>query len=1167
MRTNLRTEIEGKFSLNEIQREAIERVGKNLIVDAPTASGKTEAILLSISEGSKVTWMLPTISACTFMYRRLCHDFENLNIRVSTSVMEEERFVSNDFTTITIITCDPMMVEYVKSVTTEGKGTKTTDEVLVLDEIDNYPTKVRTVLKHYIKNVDLKQVLLASATLDEELKDVKSDFEVIKFSKISNKIRYKVETIDYYDDIVKNVIIPNYKKKKIGVILNSISEMETLSDFIKRYMKLNCMEDMNIIYHHSGLANEIKFENERRLFTKEYELLISNDLISTSVDVDLDILIMGWSDKLNMKIQRMGRLNRRGKKVNFTNLYVLDKDSYPVFIDEDVANDLLRRLGLRGLNPIRLITSDKIADWSNQVILDNISFEDVVEEVNYNISKGEEVVLRDIPKTFRYTSIETIQKRKKGDKIKAVRKTLTVDKKMNNIPWTYYDPCSQEDGVRDLLYMPWMFDTDHPNGVHSNIWKIDDYDKENGIRYISPYDGPQYPVVSNEEDGEDNIESNSDCSKSSELSIDSYSESSLDIRYHDPDDYDYECDSLYVVDYSDSSFIVDLATIKNVIVDLLQFSNKLSEYQKWSPFSNKDTIYRRANVVLEKVFEKYNIDDSIDWMRSVSNELYKNPDLINDKLISTLFWVNEDDELFMNKEWLGIAKPVKQFIIKEIEQKVENFDRSKLFVSQTDYIVKEYDGNHIVRGVRYADKLYLFSSYPDYFTDCISDNDLNLIEDVREVRSGYSREEYFPLNDRTMKELMWGTKDFIVGQYNINSINKTDVVLNELLEYCNKYSNTKSLDPFIIKLHSTFLIEDFFNTTGEKYNSDMVLCTKISELHKRPDGKYYISGKYLDGLNQVLRVGKTKKDEDGLGYNLMWLSIHNSMKEFILNNCVKDIEEKYSYVEFDKFEFTYNVIKQDDYKDDIHEPITVKYKDLEWKVSDDVKFEYTGDISFSTVRKDVVKRYVYGDGLYSDMCSTNYTKNKTKDILTKQGVKLLLDQDGYEVHAVIERLLEIHKEESKPWGTGVGYLQCDYAYSSHFESHEGKVLRRLYEETGATVKDILETVAYNRAHDDMKRIEGNYSWYYCLDKLLNESNICNNITFNSYYLSLPYSIVEFVENIIISDLKEKYGKDYYLQWNKLRHISGMKDGKPDMIIGMSYEVDKDQPWLKYYLSE
>ena len=1164
MKNKLRQEIEGKFSLNEIQQKATEKVGKNLIIDAPTASGKTEAILLSIPEGSTVTWMLPTISACTFMYRRLCADFNNINIRVLTSVMEEERVISNDFSTITIITCDPMMVEYIKSYVSENKTFKTTDDVLVLDEIDNYPTKVRTVLKHYIKNVNLKQVILASATLDEELKKVKSDFEVIKFSKISNKIRYKVETIDYYDDIVKNVIIPNYKKKKIGVILNSISEMETLSDFIKRYMKLNCMEDMNIIYHHSGLANEIKFENERRLFTKEYELLISNDLISTSVDVDLDILIMGWSDKLNMNIQRMGRLNRRGKKVNFTNLYVLDKDSYPVFIDKDVANNLLRRLGLRGKSPIRLITSDKIGDWSSQVVLDDISFEDVLDEVNYNISKGEEVVLRDIPKTFRYTSIETIQKRKKGDKIKAVRKTLTVDKKMNNIPWTYYNPCSEEDGVRDLLYIPWLFDIDHPSGVHSNIWKIDDYDKENGIRYISPYDGPQYPVKPDENE-DSNTESNESNSKSSELDIDNFTEAKLDIRYQDPEDVDYECDSLYIVDYEDYSFIINLDTIKNVIVDLLQFSNKLSEHQKWSPFSNKDTIYRRANIVLEKVFNKYNIDGT-DWMRSVSNELYKNPDLINDKLISTLFWVDDDDELFMEKEWLGLAKPIKQFIIKEIEQKVEKFDRSKLFVSQTDHIIKEYDGNHIVRGVKYDGKLYLFSSYSNYFVDYIIDNDLNIIEDVREVRSGYSRDEYFPLNDRTMNKLMWSTEDFIVGHYNVNSINKANTVLNELLEYCNKYSNTKSLDPFEIKLHSTFLIEDFFNNAGEKYNSDMVVCTKISELHKRPDGKYYVAGKYLDGLTQVLRIGKTRKDEDGLGYNLQWLSIHHSMKEFILNNCVKDIEEKYPYVEFDKFEFTYNMIKQDDYKDDIHEPLTVKYRDLEWEVPGDVKFVYTGDISYSSVRKDVVKRYVYGDGLYSDMCCTNYTKNKTEDILTKQGVKLLLDNDGYEVHDVIQKLIKIHKEESASWGTGVGYLHCEYAYSSHFESHEGKILRRLYEETGATIKDILETVAYKRSHGDMKRIEGYYSWYHCLDKLLYESSVANNILLNSDFLSLPYSIVEFVENTIIPDLKEKYGKDYYLQWNKLRHITGMKDGKPDMIVGMSYEVDKDQPWLKYYLS-
>lgn len=877
---------------------------------------------------------------------------------------------------------------------------------------------------------------------------------------------------------------------------------------------------------------------------------------------------MGWSDKLNMNIQRMGRLNRRGRKINFTNLYVLDKDSYPVFIDEDVANDLLRRLGLRGPNPIRLITSDKIKDWSNQIVLDDISFEDVLDEVNYSISKGEEVVLRDIPKTFRYTSIEIIQKRKKGDKIKAVRKALTVDKKMNNIPWTYYDPCSQEDGERDLLYMPWMFDTDHPSGVHSNIWKIDDYDKENGIRYISPYDGPQYPIVSDVDEDDDNVGEESN-NKSSELNVDNYTESQLDIKYQEPDYYKLECNPMTVLDYKAEYeySLISLDKIRRVISDLLYFSNALSEKRKWSPFSNIDTIKRRANVVLDVVLFHHDVFEAEVLMESVATEISRNSELKNDKLISILFYVSEEDgRLYANKNWLGLAKPVKQFVIKEIENKEENFDRRLLSLSQTDHIVKEYDGNRIVRGVEYNGQLYLFASYPDYFSDYILDNDLNLIEDAREVRGGYSREEYFPLNDRMMKGLMWDTKDFIVGQYNINSINKADAVLNELLEYCNKYSNTKSLDPFIIKLHSTFLIGDFFNNEGQKYNSDMVVCTKISELRKRPDGKYYVAGKYLDGLTQVLRVGKTKKDEDGLGYNLMWLSIHHSMKEFILNNCVKDIEEKYPYVEFDKFEFTYNVIQQDDYKDDIHEPLTVKYKDLEWEVSGDVKFEYTGDISYSSVRKDVVKRYVYGDGLYSDMCCTNYTKNKTKDILIKQGVKLLLGQDGYEVHAVIQRLQEIHKEESASWGTGVGYLHCEYAYSTHFESHEGKILRRLYEETGATFKDILETIAYQRSHGEMEKIEGYYSWYHCLDKLLYEPTFINNVVLNSNFLSLPYSIVEFVENVIIPDLKKRYGKDYYLQWNKLRHISGMKDGKPDMIIGMSYEVDKDQPWLKYYLS-
>ena len=1156
---NLREEIMEKFELNEIQKLAMENIGENLILDAPTASGKTEAILLSIKEGSNVTWMLPTISACTFMYRRLCADFNNLNVEISTSTMMKSRHLNNSFTSINIITCDPMMIDYIKTYVDENRNVRTTDEVLVLDEIDNYPTKVRTVLKHYIKNVDLKQVILASATLDDELKSVKKDFKVIKFSKISNKIRYKADTISYFGDVVDDIIIPNYKKKKIGVILNSISEMDLLAGYIQEHMKLDCMEDMNIIYHHSGLANEIKLENERRLFEKEYELLISNDLISTSVDVDLDILIMGWSDKLNMNIQRMGRLNRRGKKVSFTNLYILDKGSYPIFIDEDVAEELLRRLNLVGENPIKLITSDRIADWSNQVVLDDISFEDVLEEVKDKIAKDEEIVLRDIPSTFRYETIEVLQKRKKGKKIKAVRKTLTVDKKMNNIPWTYYDPCSEEDGVRDLLYLPWMYDIKHPSGVHSNIWKIDRYDKESGIRHIIPYDGPQYPLPSNDdEDWKDKVVEEIDY-----LDIDNYTEEDLSSDNQDPDDYRLGCDSLYVVNYDGYSDILNLETIKKVIVDLLAFSNKLSKYQKWSPFSNKETIYRRANIVLEKVFKKYNINYSMDWMRSVSNEISKNPDLINDKIISILFWVDEEEVLYMNKEWLGYAKILKSFIIENIEKKVDRFERYKLRLNQIN-IIKKYDGNHIVNGVYYDDKLYYFKDY-DFFDDYIVDNNLNIIEDARCFRGAYlSYGNKHKINTHT-KDIF--TNNNLSELYSKNSINKAYEVLNEISEYCKEKSDNSRLDPIVIEIDSEYLLEHFFideDSIGRKYNPSMVIYSKLNTL----DENYFSDGRYLGGFAQVLSVERNENDNDIIGYNLNWLSLLPGMKEFILGNCVKDIKEKYPYVQFDKFEFDYEVVGRNKYNEEIHKPARVKYMDLEWKVFGDVIFDYTNDVNYSSKRKEIVEKYVYSDGFYSTMCSTNYTANKTEEVLLNQGVKLLINEDGNSnpLFDTIDRLMEIHKEESKGWGRNREYMYCEYANAEHYKNHEGKILRRLYEETGNTVKDILESLAYLRANNEIEPIKGYYAWYHyhCLDKLFYESDVSNDIIFNIEYLSLPYSVVEFVEDVITPELKERYGKDYYIEWNKLRSITGMEDGKPDMMIGLFYEVDPSESWLQFY---
>lgn len=714
--TNLRKEIEGKFSLNEIQRKAIYNIGKNLIFDAPTASGKTEAILLSIDEGSNVTWMLPTISACTFMYRRLCHDFRNLNVKVSTSTMEEERFVKEGLTRINIITCDPFMVDYIREFVTNNNCKQTTDEVIVLDEIDNYPVKVRTALKHYMKNISLKQIVLASATLDDELKEVKRDFNLIKFSKVSNKIRYKSLTLSGYKEAIEKVIKPNYRQKRIGVISNCVKYMEYMRDMIKEMMGVDCYEDMNVIYHHSSLPNEIKFENERKLFEGEYDLLVSNDLVSMSVDVDLDILIMDWSDKMNVNIQRMGRLNRKGKRVTFKNLFVIDDGIYPPFIKRDIAKYLLEDLELEE-GSSRIITSDLISEWSERIELEDYSFNDLVSDVKYAIDHDEEILLRDVPLVFRYEEIRTVQKRKKGKKIEAERKLMTVDKRMNSIPWVWDTPCSEEDGEKDLVYMPWLYDVDHPSGKNSSAWIITKYDQESGIRTIVPYTGPQFEYYGDrtdwDEDNNDDYEEDLSCSKKTFVEddglvyyrYDEYEPKGEKLTYNNvgPGMYSYRRDWMHYEKYMRDSKKLALTILNDLLRESKTFGYK--DLNEESMESNG--IYIINDYLRNKEYSAYNI------LRVLGNMLFMDDSDFNDlnifkshKAALKLIKGELYDTLEFNLKWLALHPELKRMFIREFEPKI----RKKFGNLDYDKINLEYKENKEVGDIpirfRYEDLSY-----------------------------------------------------------------------------------------------------------------------------------------------------------------------------------------------------------------------------------------------------------------------------------------------------------------------------------------------------------------------------------------------------------------------------------------------------------------------------
>lgn len=641
----LENEIRGKFDLNEIQEIATTKVGENIIIDAPTASGKTEAILLAIKEGSRVTWMLPTITACTFMYRRLVRDFSHLNVRVLTSVLKEERIVDEEATTINVITCDPYMVEYVKILVQGMEGAITTDPVLVLDELDNYPVKVRTVLQKYLsvhKGKELSQVIIASATLDADIKNM--GFETIKFSHISNKIRYKAFVVGSKREGVEQVL-SFYKTHKIGFLCNSIVEMEDTMELVTRFLKVE-QKDLGVIFHHSRLSVEERLENERRLFENDYDILISNDLVSMSVDVELDLLVSSWSDKLNVMIQRFGRLNRRGKKVNFFNLIIMHNECYPPFINDQRAEKLFSDLGFVD-GGAKLITSDMLADWSNQIELDYVSLDDVLMEVSEMIDQEKEVILRDIPHILLYQEVKVFEVRKKGKEISAEKKTVTVEMKQQNMPWDRFAPYSQEEcEERDLIYLPWLRDVDHPNGISSNTWIVTKTD-DDGRMWIEPYDGPKYSD-SYDDDDEDDYDEDEDIRR----------------------DYRKEEEDEFKETYGEE--FPTMNKIREVLDELISASYKASYSHDWTVMINKDSwsdkrvsrrkyIFDRAFPDDPKMHDKY-FDSPVRGRYSLKDYIEK---LGDGEYIALIDQYHLDD----NAEWLFLPREIKYYFNKYVKEK------------------------------------------------------------------------------------------------------------------------------------------------------------------------------------------------------------------------------------------------------------------------------------------------------------------------------------------------------------------------------------------------------------------------------------------------------------------------------------------------------------------
>ena len=324
-----------KIQINEFykfQEEAIEEIafGENVIIEAPTASGKTEAFLIPVIQKIKnsaesgsvfAVFVYPTKALARDQYPKI-QDFAEkigINIRVfdgDTKQIERREILDNP-PHILITNFD--VIHYHLWHQTKFSSLLTTVKILVVDEAHVYSgifgSNVHYIIKR-LKRVCINKIqfIAASATLDEakefceKLFDVKmkiihgsgkkgqTDF-VMLFPSLRTQRALMV-------DLTKRLTEKNHKTM---VFNNSHLNSELLAIQAKK-------QKVNIKVHRAGLMANYRRSVEKQFKDDSIQAISCTPTLELGIDVGNVDGVISSTIPVNRLIQRIGRAARKGQR-------------------------------------------------------------------------------------------------------------------------------------------------------------------------------------------------------------------------------------------------------------------------------------------------------------------------------------------------------------------------------------------------------------------------------------------------------------------------------------------------------------------------------------------------------------------------------------------------------------------------------------------------------------------------------------------------------------------------------------------------------------------------------------------------------------------------------------------------------------------------------------
>nr|WP_317284035.1 CRISPR-associated helicase Cas3' [uncultured Sellimonas sp.] len=324
----LKQNIERVFSgmeLRPAQKYMKDNSDKNLVVIAPTGSGKTEAALLWL-DGEKGFYTLPLQVSSNAIYDRIKdkYSFYDVSLLHSDSMRKYlEEDVGRDTSAyenyenakrlaypLTVCTIDQLFKFVYKALGTEIFAATLKYSKIILDEIQSYSPRVIATIIYGLKTVTEMggKFAIITATFPPVLKHFMErygliegrQFEFQDFSGYADSVRHKIKIQD--TEIEEKEILNAGTVKKVLVICNTVRKAQEI------YQKLS-LEMEQVFLLHSRYLRRDREQLEKMIMdfsdsNHACGIWITTQIVEASLDIDFDILFteMSTADSL---LQRM----------------------------------------------------------------------------------------------------------------------------------------------------------------------------------------------------------------------------------------------------------------------------------------------------------------------------------------------------------------------------------------------------------------------------------------------------------------------------------------------------------------------------------------------------------------------------------------------------------------------------------------------------------------------------------------------------------------------------------------------------------------------------------------------------------------------------------------------------------------------------------------------